>query len=640
MWMKLKARIQRSHPTFIFLNYFALSNALIICLLSLPYLKVILSSQTLFLYQGTNLGKLPVYEIVMLTLGLITAYVGHFAFIAYLPALLLALLCLLIPRHRLIVMFAIILATISIIILLVDIKIFLTYHFHLNFKVIPAVSHTDLSNTEWRFVTAICASILAVQTMLSYLLHRYFIPQKKWWNAAELCAYLWPVFLVASYCIYITSVKSQVSTLAQQTPALPLYNQVFAWLLNHTFYKLDVSLESEASFSQPHLPHDILVYPKHPLNFQATQNKPYNIVMIVIDTWRFDAMNEKLTPHLYQFATQAWQFKNHFSGGNSTEAGLTSLLYALPHLYWESLKKAKRGALLIDALHEQNYQTKIFFSSFMVPRFDQTAFAAIKNIRTVSAPGNTIPDRDHTITQEWAQFIQKRDKEKPFFTFSLYDSAHGYCAQQNFKKVYKKAPDQCARLFLTKENIHKIHDRYRNAVYFIDEEIGFILEKLKQENLLDNTIVILTGDHGEEFFDTPLENAGHASNYSIYQIKVPMIVHWPKQDPAVFKHTTTHYDVVPTLMKTVLHYQNPFKDYSLHGKILWDPHTKEDYFIAGSYVNTAIIEIEKARHTMLFASGNIEINDMNGQRIPDATLNTALLSRALHDLRWFYQRSR
>lgn len=640
MWIKLKARIQQCRLTLTFLNWFALSNTIIICLISLPYLRVILSSRTLFLYQGTNLGILPSYEMITLTLGLATAYLGQCALLAYLPAILLAVLSMLIARHRIIVTLAILLATLTVIILFVDIKIFLTYHFHLNFKVIPAVSRTDLSITEWWLLAAICMSILIAQAMLSYLVHRYLIPQKKWQHAGELCAYLWPVFLLASYCIYIGSVGLQLSTLAQQTPSLPLYNQILAVLIKHSFYHLDVSQASEASFSQPQLPNDILSYPKHRLVFRSTHKKPYNIVMIVIDTWRFDAMNAKLTPRIHHFATHAWQFNNHFSGGNSTEAGLTSLLYGLPHLYWESLKSAKRGTVLIDALHEHGYQTNVFFSSFMVPRFDQTAFAAIKNIRTVSAPGKTIPDRDRTITQEWYQFIQQRDKQKPFFTFSLYDAAHGYCAEQNFKKVYKKATTDCSRLLYTNEKIQKIHDRYRNAIYFLDDEVGFILDKLKQENLLDNTIVILTGDHGEEFFDTVLQNAGHASNYSIYQIKVPMIVHWPKQAPKIWAHTTSHYDVVPTLMREMLNYKNPFKDYSLGGKILWDTHTKEDYILVGSYVNTAIVETEKGQHTALLASGDIEINDMEGRPIPNAKLNTSLVSRALNDLRWFYQNAR
>lgn len=627
---ELAKRLQSNKDTFAFLRWFILCNTLIFCVLCIPYLKIILSSQTL--YDWPYLDLYGVGEHSLMLLGLFSAYLGQCGLLVWLPILLIILPLSLFLRYSFIVFLSISTVTITITTLIADILVFLTYHFHINLTILPLVSPTDLSRFEWFLTLLTIAVIIVIELVLCYLIHHFLMRKNKLQIFSELAIFLLPVSLIISYTVYITSAQTFLSTFTQQTPILPLYNQVLAFVIEKTPVKLDVKRSSESLFAQPKLPTNQLYYPKKPLVFGEAKN-PYNIVMIVIDAWRFDALNEKLTPNLYQFAKTSWYFKNHTSGGNCTEAGLASLLYSLPHLYWSSLRTAKKGAVLIDGLHEKNYQTQVFFSSFMVPRFDQTAFVKIANLRTKLAAGKTIPDRDRTITREWHEYIEKRDKNKPFFTFSLFDSAHGYCSEQNIPTLYETK--DCDRTFLNEKKVDNVHKRYLNAVHFIDQQIQQMLATLKEQKLLDNTIVIITGDHGEEFFDTDLKYYGHSSNYSIYQTQVPLIVYWPKEKPQVFTHNTSHYDIVPTLMKEVLNVKNDSKDYSIGGKLLWDPKQKQEFIIAGSYINSALLESN--RRTILLSSGDIEITDIYNKQLPKATVNKTILAKALSDLRWFYQ---
>lgn len=630
----LKKRIHTQAYTLSFLTIFALCNTLLFCLLCIPYLHIILSSETLF--NWPTLSLLSAHERILLPFGLITSYIGQCALLAYLPTLLILLpLTLLAVSHRIIVALACILSTVSVILLLTDIIVFSTYHFHVNPHLVPLLAPSDLSNTEWAWVLIVSTLTFFLESTLIYVTQRFMMTRKQWRQVSDSFAYSWPIVLIASYMAYITSANGW-SMLTQQTPVIPLYNQTLALLLRYSPWNVNISKASETLFSQPALPTSKLFYPKHPLVFSPNQfaKSEYNIVMIVIDAWRFDAFNERLTPNLYAFSNMSWYFKNHVSGGNCTEAGLTSLLYGLPHLYWRSLKTEKRGALLVDSLQKKGYQTKILFSSFMMPRFDITAFASVPHLRTQSAPGKTIPDKDRTITKEWVDFVQHRDKTKPFFTFSLYDAAHGYCSKQNIEPLYADAKEECDRLLITDKSVKTIHHRYLNAVHFLDQEIGIILQELRTLKLLDNTIVMITGDHGEEFYDTELKYLGHSSNYSIFQTHTPLIIHWPNTAAHTFTHETSHYDIVPTLMKEALRCENPLTDFSLGGKRLWDTAIKKEYVLAGSYTNSAILQGNK--RAILMASGEISITDQYGKEQPKARIDQTILKHALNDFRWFY----
>jgi len=133
---------------------------------------------------------------------------------------------------------------------------------------------------------------------------------------------------------------------------------------------------------------------------------------------------------------------------------------------------------------------------------------------------------------------------------------------------------------------------------------------------IENTIIIFTGDHGQEFNDNKRNFWGHGGNYTDYQIKVPMVVYWPGQKSGNYGHTTSHLDIAPTLMMDLFGCQNSISDYS-DGRHLLDPKGR-DWLLVGGYFNYAIREVE--RITTAYATGNYEIFDLSNRVIKDAKL--------------------
>ena len=104
-----------------------------------------------------------------------------------------------------------------------------------------------------------------------------------------------------------------------------------------------------------------------------------------------------------------------------------------------------------------------------------------------------------------------------------------------------------------------IKNRYINSVHHLDSQFGRVFDYLKKNDLLDSTIVLTLGDHGEEF----LENGrwGHNSAFSDQQTRTPLVLWVPGMKPSVYEGMTNHMDIIPTLMP-ILGVKNPKRDYT------------------------------------------------------------------------------
>ena len=73
-----------------------------------------------------------------------------------------------------------------------------------------------------------------------------------------------------------------------------------------------------------------------------------------------------------------------------------------------------------------------------------------------------------------------------------------------------------------KRDIQLAHDCYDDCIAFLDEQLGRLLGELRGQGLLDNTVVIITSDHGEGFGDHGI--VGHGSSLYLDTIGVPLVI--------------------------------------------------------------------------------------------------------------------
>ena len=311
-----------------------------------------------------------------------------------------------------------------------------------------------------------------------------------------------------------------------------------------------------------------LRYPLQPIQ-RVPVERPFNIVWLVAESLRADMLAPDIMPASWKLAKQSSHFLNHYSGGNGTRMGMFAMFYGLYGNYWFSFLAQRRGPVLFDVLLDMNYQMEMFTSAaFTYPEFDKTIFARIPSDHLHEFEAEPRWRRDQHNVDSILDFIDKRDPARPFMTFMFFESPHAryyFPAETAIRKPYADNFDY-ATMDVSKD-MPLVFNRYINSCHYLDSQIERILHRLEQRGLLDRTIVIITGDHGEEFMEKG--RYGHNSAFSQEQTRPPLVLWVPGRPAREITHMTSHLDLPATILP-LLGVTNPPQDYSLGFDLLGD----------------------------------------------------------------------
>jgi arylsulfatase A-like enzyme len=141
----------------------------------------------------------------------------------------------------------------------------------------------------------------------------------------------------------------------------------------------------------------------------------------------------------------------------------------------------------------------------------------------------------HGTNEAFLGWLRARRSDRPFFAFLNYFDAHepyvpSVGCEGRFG-IRPKPPRDHHFLFsyrhmdtssLLRRDIHLARDCYDDCIAFLDEQLGRLLDQLRREGLLDNTVVIVTSDHGEAFGDHG--HFGHGPGLTLDEIGVPLVI--------------------------------------------------------------------------------------------------------------------
>ncbi|ACJ21080.1 DUF3413 domain-containing protein [Coxiella burnetii] len=620
-------------------GWFFVANTFLYFLIGLNYL--------LYLPDFNTIPLMTRAGVILGWVFMLTGLLGQLALVAFLCCIPVLLIISCIPRRAVAFGAGVLMAAAAALFLIADAVIYHLYHYHLAgvvWQIIRAGVFTqvlELSWVEWASIAFLALILIILEGLIAFIIWRK-VRRKPKLNGGMM-GVVFAASLFLSYTLTLNtsmavtedaSAQSNDHVLVMEAQVIPYYNTVLGFLLPGKNSELKLQTRDDGYFVQNSQVVKSLNYPLHPLQCRLPQ-KPHNIVVIALDAWRFDMLNPDVTPNIYNFSKKAWVFKNNLSGGNCTRPGIFSLFYSIPANYWSAVLAQHRSPVFIHQLLQDHYQMGIFRSaSLHYPAFDQTVFREVKNLQ-INTPGAESFDRDRRITHEFKNFINHRDPNRPFFSFVFYDETHNYCeSSANYPQPFQPAVKVCNRLLLNNHtNPLPYLNRYRNAGHFDDALTGQVLQTLKTNHLLKNTIVIITADHGEEFNESHQNYWGHASDYTPWQIHTPMIIYWPGKKPQVFNYRTSHYDIVPTLMQSALGCQNPTTDYSVGTPIL--KKGQRPFLITNSYIDYAIVKPNRV--TRIYPAGNYAILYPTGKPIPGASLNAKTLSEVFGVLNKYFR---
>lgn len=593
-----------------FNRWFYLFNALLLLLIGLRYFSVTSWPDSLLA---------QIYEVAML--------LSHWPVVA-LPLLGLGWLLAVSTRSRRITVPLLVVAGgLLVMLVLMDTFVYQQYRFHINdsaalsFLLGGAADQVfSFSATVYATAAGIGAVILAIESLGAWLLLRLL--QGRQPSLRPLALGLVTAYLVQTG-IFAWSDAVAYPPVTRQRGVFFLYHPI---TMNKFLYRTGLVAEGDAYRRTVDKPaRGGLDYPLQSVSCPADRQRP-NILWILIDAWRADSMTPEITPHIAAFAPQTERFTDHLSSSSSTRGGVFTMFYGLPPTYWQAVESSAQPPVMMSKLKQWNYQFGVYGSApLFSPEFDRTVFLPVDNLR-LKTPGETSSARDKRIAEDFIDFLQTRDTSRPYFGFLFFDSAHAYNVPDDFHKPFTPSWDE-ADYLAVKQGMDPTPfvNLYRNALYYVDGLVGRVLDAVRAQGGLDNTVIMITGDHAQEFNDNGLNYWGHNSNFSRAQTHVPLLLYVPGRKPAEVSRLTSHYDIAPTFLHDIFACAAPASAYS-EGQSLFSL-AAENTLLLANYNDFALRTDNEYIDVDLF--GNVMVRDRRYQPEPQARPTAAELKALL-----------
>jgi len=277
---------------------------------------------------------------------------------------------------------------------------------------------------------------------------------------------------------------------------------------------------------------------------QTPEKSAPNVVLITIDTLRADHLGcygykQIKTPNIDGLAADSSRFERAYTVVPVTLPSHTVMLTGTyPMLSgihdFSANKLSPQQVTLASVLKRSGYVTgAVVASAVLDSRFglnqgfdfyyDHFDFSRLEeaNLDEMERPGNLVADQ----ALDW---LGKNSQKKFFLWMHLYDPHHPYRPPEPYSREYASQP-------------------YDGEIAFDDEQVGRVLHFLKEKGLYRNTVIVLSGDHGESLG----EHGEKTHGFFIYNatMHVPLIIHLPgKRATQTVDDPVSLVDLMPTIL--------------------------------------------------------------------------------------------
>jgi arylsulfatase A-like enzyme len=293
-----------------------------------------------------------------------------------------------------------------------------------------------------------------------------------------------------------------------------------------------------------------------------------SIILVSIDTMRADRLGalgsgRSLTPRLDELAAEGMVFEQASSTAPWTLPSHVSLFTSLMpfdhHTRWSWMRVHPERLMLAESFRNAGYRTAAFTGGGYVAStygFDQ-GFETYEDHDEMLEGG---PEGIASSALSWA----RRNGEEPFLMFVHTYEPHSPFVHGEYASLADagQLPDAITfrevqaihdgELVLTESERRFVTDLYDGDVAHADAVFGGMLAKMRDEGILENTILVVFSDHGEDLWDhSDIRSPGHG--HSLYEelIRIPLVVRAPGLVPAGARIATpvSLLDIAPTLLE-------------------------------------------------------------------------------------------
>lgn len=298
----------------------------------------------------------------------------------------------------------------------------------------------------------------------------------------------------------------------------------------------------------------------------ANQNASPSILLISLDTLRADfvgsyGMPDPVSPFLDRLAKEWVCFSDCIVQAPWTLASHMSLMTSqYPNVHNVNIAEAsldQEKTTLAEILSNAGWYTQGFYSN----PFLGGQFGFRKGFIDY---GNVGMRHGYQATQGFTSWVQSYQETKPFFVFLHYNDPHNpYIAPDSYYNLFNRSYSghitgktedivKYVRIPMDPADLHHVRSLYASEVRYLDTQLNLVFNRLKELNLFDNLLIVITADHGEEF----KEHGQLEHNQTLYDelLRVPLLIKFPKSmsiDPQLFVRQVKNLDILPTILETV-----------------------------------------------------------------------------------------
>jgi len=294
----------------------------------------------------------------------------------------------------------------------------------------------------------------------------------------------------------------------------------------------------------------------------VSRSRP-NVLLFLCDTLRADHLGcygytRPTSPRIDEFASGALLFENALSSSPWTKPSMGNLftsLYPHQHLafYWED-----------------NLQNECLTPAEIFRNFNYSTFAIQTNVLVTQYYNfhqgfqrfdEIIYEKADKVTEKFNSWVRKK-RSKPFFAYLHFMDVHlPYEAPMEFNRIFEPEPIDSVlndipgayevrilnEVGLSPQDKQHFINMYDAEIRYFDHYFGQIIDNLKKLGIFEDTIIVLTADHGEEFWD----HNGCEHGHTLYNelIHVPLIIKYSsKLQSKRIKTYVKLQDLTPTLL--------------------------------------------------------------------------------------------
>jgi arylsulfatase A-like enzyme len=356
------------------------------------------------------------------------------------------------------------------------------------------------------------------------------------------------------------------------------------------------------------LTHDHIVTPDALPPRRAVSDRRPNVILITLDSVRADHLSlygyaRNTTPGLNRFAKTAVVYTSAISSANNTLPSHAAIFTGAPpsrngaNRYFPNAStsfpnRIGPAPVLAELLSRRGYRTGGFAANtaFLLPVFgfdrgfeiydcevadDFFSAAANRAYLLRSFLRHLVAERFASIrsdavfldaermNQKAIRFVRSaRANREPFFLFINYMDAHSpYVPPSPYDQLFpgkdmsfqwNQYSDLAGRSIwdhrpLKVREVQHLTSQYDGSIAYLDRKLGDLFERLRELDAFEDTLVVITSDHGEAFGESYI--VSHGITLYQHQIHVPLIIKFPRSRiVSTVTAPVSAVDILPTIM--------------------------------------------------------------------------------------------